>query len=315
MQLNGKTAFLFPGQGSQAVGMLAELAETRGEVVETFATASDALGYDLWTLCQSGPEAQLNRTEFTQPAMLAADVATWRVWQALDGPVPGAMAGHSLGEYAALVAAGSLAFEDALRLVRRRGQLMQAAVPEGEGAMAAILGLEDAVLEELCEAHADDGVVGCANYNAPGQVVIAGAREAVDRVCEAAKDAGARRALPLPVSVPSHCDLMRGAADELAAELAAVAIAAPSVPVIHNADVACHDTPDAIRSILARQLWQPVRWTATVQALVDAGCERFAECGPGKVLAGLNRRISRPSAISALVSREALETLKTEIKP
>ncbi len=315
MHLHGKTAFLFPGQGSQAVGMLAELAQARDEVAMTFADASDALGYDLWALCQSGPEDQLNRTEYTQPAMLAADIATWRVWEALDGPMPGALAGHSLGEYAALVAAGSLAFDDALRLVRRRGQLMQAAVPEGEGAMAAILGLEDAVLESLCEAQADGDVVSCANYNAPGQVVIAGAREAVGRVCDAAKDAGARRALPLPVSVPSHCDLMRDAAEALAAELAAIDIAPPSIPVIHNADVGRHDTPDGIRAILARQLWQPVRWTATVQALVDAGYDRFAECGPGKVLAGLNRRISRPSTISALVSLEVLETLKTEMNP
>lgn len=309
-------AFLFPGQGSQSVGMLGALAAEAppvGEAVrETFAEASEALDFDLWALCQDGPEADLNRTENTQPAMLAADIATWRAWRALDGdgPEPVAMAGHSLGEYAALVASGALAFGDALRLVRRRGQLMQAAVPEGRGAMAAIIGMEDAALEAICGEVAGDEVVSCANYNAPGQVVIAGHKGAVDRACEAATAAGARRALPLPVSVPSHCALMRGAAEELATDLAAIDIATPAVPVWHNADVATHTDPAAIRDSLARQLWQPVRWTRTVETLVEQGVEHFVECGPGKVLAGLNRRISRPSAATALVDRAAMDSLK-----
>ncbi len=306
------SAFLFPGQGSQSIGMLAELAGAAPVVGETFAEASEALGMDLWRLSQDGPEADLNRTENTQPALLAADIATWRAWRGLGGPMPSAMAGHSLGEYAALVAADALDFADAVRLVRRRGQLMQQAVPEGQGAMAAILGLDDAVLEGLCAEVAGDEVVSCANYNSPGQVVIAGARSAVDRACEAASAAGARRALPLPVSVPSHCALMRGAADELAAELAAIEVRTPLVPVWHNADVASHAEADAIRDALARQLWQPVRWTRTIEALVAGGVTRFAECGPGKVLAGLNRRISRESAITALDSIAALEQLNEE---
>ncbi|MEM1410846.1 MAG: ACP S-malonyltransferase, partial [Pseudomonadota bacterium] len=219
----------------------------------------------------------------------------------------------SLGEYAALVAAGSMAFTDAVRIVRRRGQLMQDAVPEGEGAMAAILGLEDTDLESLCEAHARGEVVSCANYNAPGQVVIAGTAAAVARVCEAAKEAGARRALPLPVSVPSHCALMRNAAQSLLDELEAVRLDAPAVPILHNADVATHATPEALREVLGRQLWQPVRWTRTIEALVKTGCDRFAECGPGKVLTGLNRRISRPSSVTALLTVAAMESLTQEL--
>lgn len=314
MNLEGKAAFLFPGQGSQSVGMLADLAGEHPAVHATFEAASDALGFDLWALCQEGPESRLNQTEFTQPAMLAADIATWRVWQALGGPAPAALAGHSLGEYAALVAAEALAFEDALRLVQRRGQLMQQAVAEGEGAMAAILGLDDDVLEALCAGEGKGEVVSCANYNAPGQVVIAGAHAAVDRVCVAAKAAGARRALPLPVSVPSHCALMRPAADALTEALAATDIVAPVIPVLHNADVARHESADAIRAVLAQQLWQPVRWTTTIESLVSAGIVAFAECGPGKVLAGLNRRISRPSAVAALVSLDAMKTLINDMQ-
>lgn len=309
----GKTAFLFPGQGSQSLGMMAGLAESCAEVRETFEAASGVLGFDLWALCQDGPEADLNRTENTQPAMLAGDVATWRAWRALGGPVPGAFAGHSLGEYAALVATGSLAFEDAVRLVHRRGQLMQGAVPEGEGAMAAILGLDDETLEGLCESEAQGDVVSCANFNAPGQVVIAGTAAAVGRVCEASRAAGARRALPLPVSVPSHCALMREAADGLEAELQTVVIEPPTVPVWHNADVETYDVPDSIRASLSRQLWRPVQWTRTIETLVGRGVEQFVECGPGKVLAGLNKRIARGAGFTVLGSREAMETLMEEL--
>ncbi len=307
-----RTAFLFPGQGSQSLGMMGDF--DAPAIAETFAEASEALGFDLWRLCQEGPVEELNRTENTQPAMLAADIATWRAWRALGGEAPEALAGHSLGEYAALVAADALDFADAVRLVRRRGQLMQQAVPAGEGAMAAIIGLDDTVLEDLCGNGAANRVVSCANYNAPGQVVIAGHADAVERVCEAAREAGARRALPLPVSVPSHCVLMRGAATALAQDLADLDLRPPAIPVWHNADVASHDAPAEIRDALARQLWQPVHWTRTVETLVGNGIERFVECGPGKVLAGLNRRISRPSAITALDGPDALDSLKSEWK-
>ncbi|KAA9132015.1 ACP S-malonyltransferase [Marinihelvus fidelis] len=308
------TAFLFPGQGSQSVGMLAGLADDFPQVKATFAEASDALGFDLWALCQDGPEADLNRTENTQPAMLAGDIATWRAWREAGGPVPEFMAGHSLGEYAALVAAGVLDFADAARLVALRGRLMQAATPEGVGAMAAIIGLDDAVLEKICAGINGDEIVSCANYNAPGQVVIAGHRGAVDKACEAASEAGARRALPLPVSVPSHCALMRDAADELGEALAQITINAPAVPVYHNVDVATHDSADEIVEALARQLWQPVRWTATINALGSAGATRFVECGAGKVLAGLNRRINRDAAVTALGSRADIEQLIGELQ-
>lgn len=307
------TAFLFPGQGSQSLGMMAGLAAARPEVEATFREASDAVGFDLWALVQGGPEAVLNRTKNTQPVMLAADIASWRVWLAIDGPMPAAMAGHSLGEYAALVAAGAIDFPTAMRLVRRRGELMQDAVPVGEGAMAAVIGLDDEVLEALCESQAGGEIVSCANYNAPGQVVIAGHAAAVARVCDAALEGGARRAVKLPVSAPSHCALMREAAQEFGAELERVELRPPEVPVVHNADVARHQEPDAIRTILRRQLWQPVRWTATIRHLVGAGIEGFAECGPGKVLTGLNRRIDRTPASTALESLEAMQELKQEL--
>ena len=312
MTAAGRAAFLFPGQGSQFLGMMSGLAGDCPEIRQTFAEASEVLGFDLWRLCQEGPEKDLNRTENTQPAMLAADIATWRAWCGLGGPMPGAFAGHSLGEYAALVAAGSLAFADAVRLVRRRGQLMQGAVPEGEGAMAAIIGLDDEVLERVCAEAAQGEIVSCANFNAPGQIVIAGASAAVDRACEAATAAGARRALPLPVSVPSHCALMQGAAERLGTELESVAVSAPRVPVWHNADVETHEAPADIRASLARQLWQPVRWTRTIEALVSRGTGHFVECGPGRVLAGLNKRIARDAAFTVLDSRDAMEQLMEE---
>ena len=306
-------AFLFPGQGSQSVGMLAGLAGEFPEVEATFKEASEALGFDLWKLTQDGPEADLNRTENTQPAMLAGDIAPWRAWRAAGGPMPAHMAGHSLGEYAALVAAECIEFADAVKLVALRGRLMQAATPEGVGAMAAIIGLDDDVLENICADINGDEVVSCANYNAPGQVVIAGHRGAVDKACAAATDAGARRALPLPVSVPSHCALMRDAANELGDALESVNYGVPAVPVWHNVDVATHSEPVDIVEALARQLWQPVRWTRTIETLSARGVGQFVECGPNKVLAGLNRRIVRSAAVTALASRADIEQLIGEL--
>ncbi|ALP53362.1 malonyl CoA-ACP transacylase [Candidatus Tenderia electrophaga] len=286
-------AIVFPGQGSQSLGMLAELAADWPRVQQTFAAASEALGYDLWHLVQDGPDAALNQTDKTQPAMLAAGVATWRVWQAAGGATPAYLAGHSLGEYSALVAAGAIEFPAAVRLVERRGRLMQAAVPQGEGAMAAILGLDDEQVVEVCNQAAQGEVVQAVNFNAPGQVVVAGGKAAVERAVDVAKAAGAKRAVILPVSVPSHCSLMQGAAEELTESLKQIHIQPPEIPVIHNVDVASHSNVEAIRDVLARQLYSPVRWVETVQALANAGVDTLVESGPGKVLAGLNKRINR----------------------
>lgn len=301
-----KTAFLFPGQGSQRVGMMSALATDFELVQATFAEASAVLKYDLWSIVTEGPGEQLNKTEITQPAILVAGIATWRVWQDLGGSQPDFFAGHSLGEYSALVAAGVMSFPQAVSIVAERGRLMQAAVAEGAGAMAAVLGLKEHVLIEICERAAGDGIVACANFNAPGQVVISGDRKAVERAGEMAKLAGARRVLPLPVSVPSHCLLMRGAATKLQATLRGVHFAEGSVPVIQNTDARAYTNADQIRAALARQLWQPVRWTETIAALLDAGVSRFVECGPGKVLAGLNRRISKESTIFTLINKVCL---------
>lgn len=283
--------FVFPGQGSQSVGMLRELAAEFPEITRTFEEGSDALGQDLWVLAQQGPEDRLNRTENTQPAMLCADVACWRVWLQLAGPRPALMAGHSLGEYAALVCADAIDFRDAVRLVALRGRLMQEAVPDGSGAMAAVLGLEDGQIADICRTAAQGAIVAPVNYNAPGQVVIAGDADAVSRAAAAAKAAGAKRVLPLPISVPSHCALMTGAAERLAEQMRDVAIAPPRVPVVHNATVQTASDPDVIRATLAAQLYSPVRWVDTVHYLVDQGVGRMIECGPGKVLSGLSRRI------------------------
>lgn len=285
------TAFVFPGQGSQAVGMLRELATAYASVSETFRQASDVLGHDLWKLVREGPETELNMTEHTQPAMLAAGVAVWNVWNESGGTRPAFLAGHSLGEYTALVCSGALAFADAIGLVATRARSMQAAVPAGQGAMAAVLGLELPVLEQVCAAAADGQVVSCANLNAPGQIVIAGHKEAVERAIAGAKEAGAKRAVLLPVSVPSHCRLMMGAADEMRAALRAVTWGRPQIPVIHNVDVATHEDAGEIVEALARQLYEPVRWVETVQLLRARGVGMIIECGPGKVLAGLCRRI------------------------
>ncbi len=286
------TAFVFPGQGSQAVGMLRELAAAYASVSETFRQASDVLGYDLWKLVREGPETELNMTEHTQPAMLAAGVAVWNVWNESGGTRPAFLAGHSLGEYTALVCSGALAFADAVGLVATRARSMQAAVPAGQGAMAAVLGLELPVLEQVCASAADAQVVSCANLNAPGQIVIAGHREAVERAIAGAREAGAKRAVLLPVSVPSHCRLMMGAADEMRAALRAVKWGRPQIPVIHNVDVATHEDAGAIVEALARQLYEPVRWVETVQLLRARGVDMIIECGPGKVLTGLCRRIA-----------------------
>ncbi len=301
-----KTAFLFPGQGSQSVGMMSELAAAFGQVGETFAEASTVLGYDLWAVVAEGPARKLDQTEVTQPAMLAAGVATWRCWRSAGGAQPDFLAGHSLGEYAALVAAGVIAFSDAVAIVAERGRLMQQATPPGTGAMAAVLGLEDAVLNRLCKEVSNDETVACANFNAPGQIVVSGDKKAVERVAELAKAAGAKRVLPLPVSVPSHCALMKPAAVRLQDVLRATHFEEGSVPVIQNADACAYVEVEQIREALGRQLWQPVRWSETIRCLVDAGVNHFIECGPGKVLAGLNRRISRESRVDALTSAESL---------
>jgi [acyl-carrier-protein] S-malonyltransferase len=286
-------AFVFPGQGSQSVGMLAELGAAEPVVRDTFAEASDVLGYDLWALCQQGPDTELGATERTQPAMLAAGVATWRVWTSRGGVRPVAMAGHSLGEYTALVCSEALDFRSAVDLVRFRGQVMQQAVPLGQGAMAAILGLDDAELDAACREAAQGEVVEPVNFNAPGQTVIAGNATAVGRAIEAAKARGAKRAVLLPVSVPSHSSLMLGAAARLAERLATVDFRLPDVPAVYTVDVRTHATVDGIRQSLKEQLYKPVRWAETIRAMLATGCTTFVECGPGKVLTSLNRRIER----------------------
>ncbi len=286
-------AMVFPGQGSQSLGMLAELSAEYAAVGDTFAEASEVLGYDLWKLAQDGPEEDLNQTDRTQPAMLAAGVSVWRVWQSLDGARPSVMAGHSLGEYSALVCAGALGFTDAIALVAERGRCMQSAVPSGVGAMAALLGLADDVVADVCIRAADNEVVEPVNYNSPGQVVIAGNSAAVERAIELAKAAGAKRAVTLPVSVPSHCALMTPAAEEFALTLADVAIHSPAIPVVQNVDAQSHEQPETIRDNLARQLCKPVLWVSSVQAMKSQGVTRMIEMGPGKVLTGLCKRIDK----------------------
>lgn len=291
------TAFVFPGQGSQSVGMLAALAAATPVVRETFDTASTVLGYDLWKLVQEGPAERLGETECTQPTMLTAGYATYRAWQEKGGRMPDAVSGHSLGEFTALVVAGSLDFATAVDLVRFRGRSMQEAVPAGTGAIAAVLGLDDAAIEAACREAAQGEVVEPVNYNSPGQIVIAGHATAVARAIEAAKARGAKRAVPLPMSVPSHSSLMRGAAERLGERLRGVALSAPCIPYYSAFDARAHQDPEDIRATLVRQAAGPVRWTATVLALLDAQFGTLVECGPGKVLTSLNRRIDkRPGA-------------------
>jgi [acyl-carrier-protein] S-malonyltransferase len=286
-------AFVFPGQGSQSLGMLGELGATQPEVRAAFAEASAGAGVDLWELSQQGPEERLNQTEFTQPALLAAGVAAWRAWLSRGGAQPARFAGHSLGEYAALVAAGVLSLHDAARLVRERGRLMQAAVPAGQGGMAAVLGADDALVADVCAEVSNDTVVVPANYNSPGQIVIGGHADALDRALAALAERGVRKAVKLAVSVPSHTPLMRGAAQQLGEFMATLTWAAPDRPVVQNADARSHPHTDAIREALVRQLYLPVRWTECVQALAAAGATRIVECGPGKVLGGLVKRIDK----------------------
>ena len=306
-------AFVFPGQGSQAVGMLGELAQVEPLVQATFAEASAALGYDLWKLVSEGPAEELNQTHITQPAMLSAGIAVWRIWQEKGGAVPAVLAGHSLGEYAALVAAGALDFKDAVSLVAERGRLMQEAVPAGSGSMAAILGLDDAKVIEVCENAAQGDVVSAVNFNANGQVVIAGQVAAVERAVELAKAAGAKRAVVLPVSVPSHCALMKPAADKLAERLAGISINAPQIPVINNCNVSKASDADAIRDVLVRQLYSPVRWVETIQAMAEEGVDTLVECGPGKVLVGLNKRIVKEMKALAVYDPATLESALAEL--
>ena len=293
-------AFVFPGQGSQSVGMLGELAAQHAVVRQTYEEAADALGYDLWALTSAGPAEQLNGTECTQPAMLAAGIATLRVWKEQGGAAPVMVAGHSLGEYTALVCAGALRFGPALQLVRERGRLMQAAVPPGQGAMAAILGLDDAGVEASCREAAQGDVVEAVNYNAPGQVVIAGGTQAVERAMAAAKGRGAKRCVLLPVSVPAHSSLLRAAEAQFRLRLAEIAVEAPGSRYFSAVDAAEHGTREGIRAILERQLASPVRWATTVQALSAAGAKLIVECGPGKVLTALNRRIDRGADVNCM---------------
>jgi len=286
-----KYALMFPGQGSQEVGMLKALGAEHPVVVDTFNEASQALGWDLAELIANGPSERLNQTQYTQPALLAAGVAVHRVWAGAVSVPPVAVAGHSLGEYTALVAAGALRFSDALKLVELRGALMQSAVPAGVGAMAAVIGLDDEGVEKACAAYDGDGVLEAANYNAPGQVVVAGSKPAVDWLIANAKQFAARKIMPIPVSVPSHCSLMRGAAERLAERLADIEILAPTVPVLHNLDAAARTGAAAIREALVQQLYRPVRWALTVRELYGFGARGFFECGPGKVLTGIGKRV------------------------
>jgi [acyl-carrier-protein] S-malonyltransferase len=306
---------VFPGQGSQSVGMLSSLAEASAVVGETFASASDVLGYDLWQRVQDGPAETLNQTACTQPAMLTAGVAIWRCWQQQGGPMPALMAGHSLGEYTALVCAGAIDFTDAVALVERRGACMQEAVPEGTGAMAAILGLADDQVVALCGAAAGDEVVTAVNFNSPGQVVIAGNSAAVERAIALAKAAGAKRALPLPVSVPSHCSLMQPAAEAFARHLAAVEIRQPVIEVLHNVDAASRGDVASIRDALSRQLYSAVQWVETIHTMGSRGITTVLEMGPGKVLAGLSKRIDKSMRALAVQAPNDLDTALQACSP
>lgn len=301
-------SIIFPGQGSQSVRMLKDLAEDKVMVRDTFAEASEVLGFDLWKLTQEGPAEELNKTQITQPAMLSAGVAVWRIWKAEGGPDPVVMAGHSLGEYSALVCAGAMGFSDAVSLVADRGRFMQEAVPQGAGGMAAILGLDDERVQGICTDAAESEIVAAVNYNSPGQVVIAGNKAAVQRVCDLAKQAGAKRALPLPVSVPSHCALMRPAAVQLGERLAEIEIRIPQIPVLHNVNVAEAIDAEDLRTLLIEQLYSPVRWVETIQAICARDVENLLEAGPGKVLTGLNKRIDRKLNSFAVYTTESLNT-------
>lgn len=300
---NPKLAFVFPGQGSQKVGMLKEIASQFSVVTDTFTEASDALGYDLWDMVQNGEQEQLNLTERTQPILLTSSIALWRVWGECNGVQPAMVAGHSLGEFSALVCAQSIAFSDAVTLVRARGQFMQTAVPVGEGSMAAVLGLDDEVIIDICRKTGAEAV----NFNSPGQVVIAGKVAAVDQAIELLKEAGAKRAMNLPVSAPFHTSLMRPAAEKLAEKISELEIVAPAIPVVHNVHAQTESDPEKIKELLVQQLYSPVRWTSCVQTMVSAGIEKTLECGPGKVLSGLSKRIDRSLSGYGIEEPAALE--------
>ena len=306
---NPKLAFVFPGQGSQKVGMLKEIARQFPVVLDTFAEASDALGYDLWDMVQNGEQQQLNLTERTQPILLTSSVALWRVWTESEGMRPAMMAGHSLGEFSALVCAESMRFSEAVSLVRARGQFMQTAVPVGEGSMAAVLGLDDSVIIDVCSKTGAEAV----NFNSPGQVVIAGKVAAVDQAIELLKEAGAKRAMILPVSAPFHTSLMQPAAEKLAEEMGQLHVAVPMIPVVHNVHAQTESDPEKIKQLLVRQLYSPVKWTSCVQTMVAAGIEKTLECGPGKVLSGLSKRIDRSLSGYNIEEPVALEKALAEI--
>ncbi|GAB2520104.1 ACP S-malonyltransferase [Microbulbifer agarilyticus] len=308
---NSVLAFVFPGQGSQQIGMLADAAQAYPEVSATFSEASSVLGYDLWDLCQNGAQEDINLTERTQPLLLTASVSLYRAWLAQGGATPAYMAGHSLGEWSALVCSGVLDFADGVRLVRERGRLMQEAVPAGEGAMAAVIGLDDAAVEAACAESAKGEVVAAVNYNSPGQVVIAGSAAAVGRAIEGCKTAGAKRAMPLPVSAPFHTELMRPAADKLAPQIEATAFNAPATPIIHNVHAKTESDPAAIKALMIEQIYSPVRWTGCVQSIAGSGVQQLVECGPGKVLAGLAKRIDRSLVAYNIETSEQLSAAVT----
>lgn len=307
-------AMIFPGQGSQKVGMLADLYETYPCFAETFKTASEVLGKDLWALIQNGPEEQINLTENTQPILLTSSVAMWRVWQELGGAQPSYMAGHSLGEWSALVCAGVVKLEDAVKLVQLRGRYMQEAVPVGEGAMAAIIGLDDETIKDVCAKHQSLGVVSAVNFNAPGQVVIAGKKEAVEAASEDCKAAGAKRAMPLPVSAPFHTSLMQPAAERLADDMSAVEFSDPETPIVHNVTANTEVSGAEIKKLMIEQISAPVRWVECAQYLAAQGVTQAMECGPGKVLAGMIKRIDKSVSVAALDSPAAMQTAVESLK-
>ncbi len=304
-------AFVFPGQGSQKIGMLAELATEFPIVERTFAEASEVLGYDLWALVQAGAQDEINLTERTQPLLLAASVAVWRAWQEKNGAQPALMAGHSLGEWSALVCAGVVAFKDAVRLVQQRGKFMQEAVPAGQGAMAAIIGLDDALILDACNKAEQGEVVAAVNFNSPGQVVIAGTAAAVERASALCKEAGAKRALPLPVSAPFHTELMRPAAERLAEQITATVFSIPKVPVVHNVTAEVESNPEKIKALMIEQIYSPVRWVECVNTMAKAGITTTIECGPGKVLSGLNKRINAELVVMSVEKPEELQSALT----